>query len=39
VYPGEAEAVVFRPDGEGGFAFVGRLEPGQWKELADKMAN
>jgi len=38
VYPGEAEGVVFRPDGEGGFGFVGRLTPSQWRELAGKMA-
>lgn len=37
VYPGEAEAVVFRPDGDGGFTFVGRLSPEQWRALADKM--
>lgn len=34
VYPGEAEAVVFRPDGPGGFRFVGRLAPGDWTQLA-----
>lgn len=36
VYPGEAEAVIFRPDGTGGFIFVGRLEPEQWRTLADR---
>lgn len=35
VYPGEAEAVVFRPDGDGGFTFVGRLTPGEWRKLAE----
>jgi len=34
VYPGEAEGVIFRPDGDGGFSFVGRLTPSQWRELA-----
>lgn len=37
VYPGEAEGVVFRPDGEGGFQFVGRLTPAAWTALADEM--
>lgn len=34
VYPGEAEGVVFRPDGTGGFHFVGRLTPADWTALA-----
>ncbi len=34
VYPDEAEAVIFRPDGQGGFDFVGRLTPAQWSALA-----
>ena len=34
VYPDEAEAVIFRPDGRGGFDFVGRLTPAQWSALA-----
>jgi phosphohistidine phosphatase SixA len=37
VYPGEAEGVVFRPDGDGGFRFVGRLAPAEWTALADKL--
>lgn len=37
VYPGEAEGVVFQPDGAGGFIFIGRLTPTQWKALADEM--
>lgn len=36
VYPDEAEAVVFRPDGSGGFEFVGRLKPRQWLALVSK---
>lgn len=34
VYPGEAEGVVFRPEGNGEFIFVGRLTPEQWTALA-----
>ena len=34
VYPDEAEAVIFRPDGQGGFDLVGRLTPAQWSALA-----
>jgi hypothetical protein len=34
VYPDEAEAVVFQPDGQGGFRVVGRLTPAQWGRLA-----
>jgi len=39
VYPGEAEGVVFRPEGDGGFRFVGRLTPEDWRELAGDAAN
>lgn len=35
VYPGEGEGVVFRPDGEGGFHFVGRISPAEWSRLMD----
>jgi len=38
VYPGEAEGVVFRPDGAGGFTPIGRLAPEQWIELAERLA-
>jgi broad specificity phosphatase PhoE len=34
VYPGEGEGIVFRPDGNGDFAFVGRLTPKEWARLA-----
>ncbi len=37
VYPGEAEGVVFRPEGNGQFTLVGRLTPEQWTELAATM--
>lgn len=30
----EGAAVVFRPDGRGGFAFVAAVPPGRWAELA-----
>ena len=33
VYPDEAEAAIFRPDGQGGFEVVGRLTPAQWSAL------
>lgn len=33
VYPGEAEAVVFRPNKSGGFDVFARLGPEQWAEL------
>jgi broad specificity phosphatase PhoE len=35
VYPGEAEGVVFRPDGAGGFELVGRITPERWMALAE----
>ncbi len=34
VYPGEAEGVVFRPDGAGGFEVFARITPARWGELA-----
>ncbi len=34
VYPEEGEMVVFRPDGKGRFAFVGRIAPDQWIQFA-----
>jgi phosphohistidine phosphatase SixA len=34
VYPGEAESVVFRPDGSGRFDVVARLTPARWSALA-----
>ena len=33
-YPGEGEAVVFQPDGNGGFRLVGRLTPDDWRRLS-----
>lgn len=38
VYPGEGEGAVFRPDGKGGFVFVGRLTAKEWLRLADELA-
>lgn len=38
IYPQEAEGVVFRPDGRGGFSFVGRLTRPEWAELAKALA-
>ena len=37
VYPGEAEAVVFRPDQKGGFFLVARITPSKWKQLAQQV--
>lgn len=34
VYPGEGEAVIFKPDGNGHFVFVGRITPEQWVQLS-----
>lgn len=34
VYPGEGEAVIFEPDGQGQFRFVGRITPERWVELS-----
>jgi len=34
VYPGEAEGVVFRPDGDGGFQVVAQITPAEWERLA-----
>ncbi len=38
VYPGEAEGVVFKPDGRGGFRVVARLRPEDWARLAEQFA-
>ena len=34
VYPQEAEAIVFRPQGNGTWTFVGRISPQEWVRLA-----
>lgn len=34
VYPGEGEMVIFKPDGNGNFIFVGKLTPEQLKKLS-----
>ena len=36
VYPGEAEGVVFRPNGSGGFSVVARVSPEEWARLANE---
>ncbi len=38
VYPDEAEGVVFRPNGAGGFELVARISPARWYELARQFA-
>jgi phosphohistidine phosphatase SixA len=35
VYPSEAEGIVFRPDGSGGFTVFARLTPASWAGLAE----
>ena len=37
VYPGEGEAVVFKPDAKGGFVVTGRLTPEDWVRLSEKI--
>lgn len=37
VYPGEGEAVIFKPDGEDNFTFVGRLPPERWIQLEEAL--
>lgn len=32
-YPAEGEGLVFKPEDDGSFILVGRVEPGQWAEL------
>lgn len=39
VYPDEGEGIVFRPQGNGKFIFVGRLTPAQWVQMADEHLN
>ena len=34
VYPGEGETVIFQPDGNGHFVFIGRIMPERWVELS-----
>ncbi len=34
VYPQEAEAIVFRPQGSGQYTYVARISPRQWERLA-----
>ena len=38
VYPGEAEGVVFRADGHGGFHVVAQINPAEWARLATLFA-
>jgi phosphohistidine phosphatase SixA len=38
VYPGEAEAIVFRPQGNGRLSVVARVTPQEWVRLAAEFA-
>ena len=38
VYPGEGEGLIFQPQEGGGFVFVGRLDPTQWRQLAASLS-
>ena len=38
VYPGEGEGLVFQPQADGSFVFVGRLDPSQWRQLAESLS-
>lgn len=33
VYPGEGEALIFKPDGEGGFHYIARIAPDDWPRI------
>jgi len=39
VYPAEAEAIVFQPDGGGGYALVARISPPEWTRLAAELGS
>jgi hypothetical protein len=36
VYPGEGEAVIFKPDGEGGFHYIARIAPDDWARIIER---
>lgn len=38
VYPGEAEAIVIRPEGESRFEVVARISPQEWQRLREAYA-
>jgi phosphohistidine phosphatase SixA len=35
VYPGEGEAVIFKPDGAGGFHYIARIAPDDWARIIE----
>ncbi len=37
VYPGEGEAVIFKPDGEGGFHYIARIAPDDWAGIIERV--
>lgn len=38
IYPGEGEAVIFRPDGNGGFQYIARIAPRDWARIIKQVA-
>ncbi len=38
VYPDEGEGLIFQPMTDGGFVFIGRLSPAQWRQLAETLS-
>jgi hypothetical protein len=39
IYPQEAEAIVFRPEGNGTWTLVARISPQEWDRLAAKYSD
>lgn len=37
VYPGEGEAVIFEPDGDGGFRYIARIAPEDWSRIITRL--
>ncbi len=37
-YPGEGEALIFRPDGQSAFGLVARIKPSDWQRLQHQAA-
>jgi phosphohistidine phosphatase SixA len=39
IYPGEGEAVIFRPDGNGGFQYIARIAPQDWPRIIEQVTH